>query len=120
MPRHRKPARERAMRRQQRMPRLRPPRPPLPAADPPAPAAAPAASPPAPADNAVPVAELPSGGNSGKGGSGQIEEVLVTAQRRQERLQDVPISISVFTDKQIANANISNPSDLARYTPSLS
>jgi outer membrane receptor protein involved in Fe transport len=85
--------------------------------------AAPAAAPPAaaPADQAVPVAQAPAAAAVQKEvSSGQIEEVLVTAQRREERLQDVPISISVFTDKQIANANISSPSDLARYTPSLS
>ncbi|MDR3417215.1 MAG: TonB-dependent receptor [Nevskia sp.] len=52
--------------------------------------------------------------------SNRLEEIVVTAERREERLQDVPISISVFTQKQLANANISNPSDLALYTPSLS
>jgi iron complex outermembrane receptor protein len=49
----------------------------------------------------------------------QIEEVIVTAQRREERLQDVPISITVFNQEQISKANITNSSDLATYTPSL-
>lgn len=55
-----------------------------------------------------------------KASSNRLEEIVVTAERREERLQDVPISISVFSQKQLANANISNPSDLALYTPSLS
>jgi iron complex outermembrane recepter protein len=49
----------------------------------------------------------------------ELEEVIVTAQRRQESLQDVPISMSVFNQKQLDNANIINAGDLATYTPSL-
>lgn len=49
-----------------------------------------------------------------------IEEVVVTAQRREESAQDVPISITVFDAKQLSNANITNSADLAVYTPSLS
>jgi iron complex outermembrane recepter protein len=48
-----------------------------------------------------------------------LEEVIVTAQRREEAAQDVPISIAVFSQKQLDNANITNASDLANYTPSL-
>src|SRR3546814_6397251 len=49
-----------------------------------------------------------------------IAEVIVTAQRREERAQDVPISITVITPQQMSNANITNSGDLATYTPSLS
>jgi iron complex outermembrane recepter protein len=79
------------------------------------------AAPEAPAaDQAAPAsAAFPPAGDKEKPGT-RLEEVVVTAQRREEKLQDVPISISVFTAKQLANANISNPSDLAQYTPSLS
>jgi iron complex outermembrane receptor protein len=48
-----------------------------------------------------------------------IEEVIVTAQRREERAQDVPISMTVFSQEQISNANMSSADDLAKYTPSL-
>ena len=58
--------------------------------------------------------------SSEKAGGKILEEVIVTAQRRQERLQDVPISIAVFNQQQLNNRNIVNPSDLATYTPSLS
>jgi iron complex outermembrane receptor protein len=47
-------------------------------------------------------------------------EIIVTARRVEERLQDVPISVTVFSQEQIQNRNIVNPSDLATYTPSLS
>ncbi|MET0180145.1 MAG: TonB-dependent receptor [Novosphingobium sp.] len=46
--------------------------------------------------------------------------IIVTARRFEERLQDVPISITVFNQEQLSNRNIVNPSELATYTPSLS
>jgi iron complex outermembrane receptor protein len=49
-----------------------------------------------------------------------LEEVVVTARRVAERLQDVPISISVFNEAQLEDRNVSNVEDLATYTPSLS
>ena len=48
-----------------------------------------------------------------------IEDVIVTARRVNERLQDVPISIKVFNQKQLSNRNVVTASDLATYTPSL-
>jgi len=45
--------------------------------------------------------------------------IVVTARRVEEKLQDVPISITVFSQQQLANANISNAKDLAQYTPGL-
>jgi iron complex outermembrane receptor protein len=49
----------------------------------------------------------------------EIGEVVVTARRVEERLQDVPISITVYNPQQLANRNIVNSTDLAAYTPSL-
>lgn len=46
--------------------------------------------------------------------------IIVTARRVEERLQDVPISITAFDNRRIANRNIDNPNDLTLYTPSLS
>jgi iron complex outermembrane receptor protein len=48
-----------------------------------------------------------------------LGEVIVTARRVEERLQDVPISVTVFNQAQITKQNIVNLSDLATYTPSL-
>jgi iron complex outermembrane receptor protein len=52
--------------------------------------------------------------------SSDIGEVVVTARRVQERLQDVPISITVFNQEQLTSRNIVTAADLATYTPSLS
>jgi iron complex outermembrane receptor protein len=45
--------------------------------------------------------------------------IVVTARRVEEKLQDVPISITVFTQQAISNRNIVNAADLGTYTPSL-
>ncbi|MBW2942716.1 TonB-dependent receptor [Zhongshania aquimaris] len=49
-----------------------------------------------------------------------LEEVIVTAQRREQNAQDVATSMSVFSQQQIADANISSTTDLASITPSMS
>ncbi len=46
--------------------------------------------------------------------------IIVTARRVEERLQDVPISVQVFSQQALANANVTNAQDLAALTPSLS
>ncbi|TAL00852.1 MAG: TonB-dependent receptor, partial [Rhodospirillaceae bacterium] len=48
------------------------------------------------------------------------EEIVVTARRVEERLQDVPISITVYSQQQLSNRNVTTASDLATFTPSLS
>src|ERR1700677_1613947 len=49
-----------------------------------------------------------------------LEEVIVTARKRAENLQDVPISIDVYTSKDLQNLGISQFEDYATMTPSLS
>jgi iron complex outermembrane receptor protein len=48
-----------------------------------------------------------------------LEEVIVTAQRREESAQDVAISITVLSEEMISSANMTNSADIATYTPSL-
>lgn len=52
-------------------------------------------------------------------GAQMLEEVIVTAQKREERLQDVPIAISAFTAEQIAARGVSSVFDLGAATPNL-
>lgn len=48
-----------------------------------------------------------------------LDEVVVTAQKRAENVQDVPISISAFNSRILAAAGVSDVRDLRRITPSL-
>jgi iron complex outermembrane recepter protein len=49
-----------------------------------------------------------------------LEEVVVTARKRTENLQDVPMSIDVFSSKDLQNLAISHFEDYATKTPSIS
>ena len=46
-------------------------------------------------------------------------EIIVTATRIEQRLQDVPISITVLDESKITNNNIQSAKDIATYTPGL-
>lgn len=49
----------------------------------------------------------------------QIAEIIVTAQKRQERLQDVPLTISVVSGEALARQSITNLTELQNATPEL-
>jgi iron complex outermembrane receptor protein len=46
------------------------------------------------------------------GSSIALEEIIVTARKREENLQEVPISISAFTPEQLRANTIQEPTDL--------
>lgn len=48
-----------------------------------------------------------------------IEEVVVTARKRAERLQEVPIAISAITEETIQRAGIQRPSDFISLIPNV-
>ncbi|GAB3383462.1 TonB-dependent receptor [Spongiibacter taiwanensis] len=48
-----------------------------------------------------------------------LEEVTVTAQKREENSQDVPISIQAFSQEKLDAYGIENTMDLAKITPGL-
>jgi iron complex outermembrane receptor protein len=48
-----------------------------------------------------------------------VNEVIVTAQRRDERARDVPISITTVSATQLQAANVIQLSDIPRLTPAL-
>jgi iron complex outermembrane receptor protein len=47
-------------------------------------------------------------------------DIIVTARRSEERLQDVPISITVLNQQQLDQRNIVSTADLGNFVPSLS
>jgi iron complex outermembrane recepter protein len=48
-----------------------------------------------------------------------LEEVVITAQKRTEKLEDVPVSAQVVSASELENSNVSDISDLNKLVPSL-
>ena len=49
-----------------------------------------------------------------------LEEVIVTAQKREQGLQDVPIAVQAFDSQQITNLSAQDIGDLGIFTPNVS
>jgi|KBSSwiStaDraftv2_1062776.scaffolds.fasta_scaffold28800_5 iron complex outermembrane recepter protein len=49
----------------------------------------------------------------------QVEEVVVTARKREEALQDVPLAVTAFSGEALAASLVTETRDLERLTPSL-
>ena len=52
--------------------------------------------------------------------SNELSEVVVTAQRKEQSLQDVPISVEVVTAEALNQLNARNFDDIVKYLPSVS
>lgn len=53
-------------------------------------------------------------------GATMIEELVVTAEKREQSLQDVPVAVSAYTSERRDTLGIASVEDLARITPSVS
>jgi iron complex outermembrane receptor protein len=49
----------------------------------------------------------------------QVEEIIVTAQKREEKLQDVPVAVTALSARQLDNSGITSTKDLTLVTPGL-
>ncbi len=54
-----------------------------------------------------------------EGGSDALEEITVTAQRRVQSMQDVPISMQAFTGQALQQLNIQTFDDYIKYLPNV-
>jgi outer membrane receptor protein involved in Fe transport len=57
--------------------------------------------------------ETAGGAQSGAGSSGELAEIVVTAQKRQERLMDVGVTVAAVTGQQLQNTGVTEISQLA-------
>jgi iron complex outermembrane receptor protein len=51
--------------------------------------------------------------------SGGLEEIVVTARRKEERLQDVPLAVSAFTAQKLENLDLQDTTQIALFSPGL-
>ena len=53
------------------------------------------------------------------GGGAEVEELVVTAQKREENIQDVPVAVTAFTTKKLEELNVNNFNDYVKFLPSV-
>ncbi len=63
--------------------------------------------------------QSPSSSDAGQAPAGEIGEIVVTALRRSERLQDVPVSISVLSGTSLSQEGLRQVTDLGGRVPNL-
>lgn len=51
--------------------------------------------------------------------SAQIDEIVVTARKREESLQSVPVAVSAFSSEELTRSGINEVYSLSRFVPSL-
>jgi iron complex outermembrane receptor protein len=51
--------------------------------------------------------------------SAQIEEVVVTARRREERLQDAPVAVTALSAQALQNRGVDSVDQIAKFAPSI-
>ncbi len=49
-----------------------------------------------------------------------LDEIVVTARKREELLKDVPIAVTAISDERISELNLQTVEDVARFTPGFS
>jgi iron complex outermembrane receptor protein len=67
----------------------------------------------------VTVMALPSVAPAQTAEPAQLEEVTVTARKREESFRDVPITVNVFTAQQIESAGIERPAEFIKLVPNM-
>lgn len=67
----------------------------------------------------VAAAQTSSSGSSASNSGGGLEEIIVTARKRTENLQDIPQSILAFTTSDIQRYGFKGVEDYVRFVPSL-
>ncbi|HSK39418.1 MAG TPA: TonB-dependent receptor, partial [Arenibaculum sp.] len=56
---------------------------------------------------------------SAAGGGAEVEALIVTAQKREEDIQDVPIAISAFTQEDLTRSQVAGGPDLMTQVPNM-
>ena len=68
---------------------------------------------------AVALSLAPLASTQAQEGASEMEEVVVTARKRAESLQEVPIAITAFTEQTIRRAGIERPADFISLMPNV-
>lgn len=64
--------------------------------------------------------EAHAGTTANENGVTSGDEIVISARRRNEALQDVPIAVTVLTSEEIAKSGVQGVGDIANLTPNVS
>jgi iron complex outermembrane recepter protein len=67
----------------------------------------------------VEAADTSTEANTESGAAGTLEEVVVTAQKRSESVQDVPVSVTVISNEELSRQGVQTIADLSRMSSSI-
>jgi len=65
------------------------------------------------------IADPQSSGAAGDGAEGTVQALIVTAQKREENIQDVPIAMSAFTQEDLTRSQVAGGPDLMTQVPNM-
>jgi iron complex outermembrane receptor protein len=63
--------------------------------------------------------ETPAPAPAAQSNQGGLEDIIVTAQRRPERVQSIPVAVSAFTEDTIKKLNLEDAISVSKYVPSM-
>ncbi len=69
--------------------------------------------------SAIAADSAPAASDAGAGAPSPIGDIVVTAQRRSESVQKVPLTIQAFTGQTLSQLNVKSFDDLIKYTPNV-
>ena len=62
---------------------------------------------------------FPSAAAAAEANAAEVETLVITANKRAENIQDVPMSVSAVSGEQLERVGITNATDLVRFIPSV-
>lgn len=65
------------------------------------------------------IVSAPAHAQRAEGGASSDSDIVVTAQRREEKAKDVPITLTTITAESLGNGDVQQLSDIAKLTPAL-
>src|SRR3546814_5175428 len=69
--------------------------------------------------NAAPAMAQAATADAAEADDSNINEIIVTAQKREQNLQDVPISMEVVSGEKLADFNATDINSVMNYTPNV-
>lgn len=68
----------------------------------------------------LPAGALGQDQEAAEGATGRLEEIVVTARKKEESLQEIPVAVTAFSNDLLKELRINSPTEVAAFTPGFS